>query len=136
MFESNLLEPGNFDIYTIGVDGSGLQRLTTAPDWDGDPDYSPDGSGIAFTIYDPSNEWAADIYTISLDGSGLQRLTTSGSDVQPVYSPDSQYIAFSSERDGHNGHPDIFRMGADGTQQTNLTRTRTVMEWDPDWQPR
>lgn len=136
VFEGDLLNPGNIDLYSIGVDGSGLQRLTTAPDWDGDPDYAPDGSHIAFTIYpaDP-DVLAADIYTIDVEGGGQQQLTTSGSDHSPVYSPDSQFIAFASARDGHKGSSDIFRMRADGTQQTNLTRTRTVFEFDPDWKP-
>ena len=139
VFEGDLLDPGNIDLYTIGDDGNGLRRLTTAPAWEGDPDYSPDGSRIAFTIYTAAADgpFAADIYSISVDGSGQQRLTTSGSDAMPVYSPDGHFIAFTSHRDGHKGaSSDIFRMRADGTQETNLTRTPTVNEFDPDWQPR
>jgi WD40-like Beta Propeller Repeat len=39
---------GEFDLYAIGPDGSGLTRLTDDPADDNWPSYSPDGSQIAF----------------------------------------------------------------------------------------
>lgn len=137
MLESDLLEPGNLDLYTIRVDGSGLRRLTTAPAWDGDPDYSPDGKRISFSIY--TDDGGADIYTIGVDGRGQRRLTSGqGANFHSVYSPDSRFIAFASDRDSapSNLHSDIFVMPANGTQQTNLTKTRSVDEFDADWRPR
>jgi len=39
---------GNYDIFTIRPDGSGLQRLTTDPGNDAHSTWSPDGQWIAF----------------------------------------------------------------------------------------
>ena len=147
VFEGNVLAPGgpnhppNIDLYTIGAGGGGLRRLTTAPTWEGDPDYSPDGNRITFTIYPRegsagSSDGGPDIYTIGVDGSGQRQLTSGqGANFTSVYSPDSRFIAFVSNRDGSpDGTPqdDIFVMRADGTQQTNLTKTEWDSEIDPD----
>ena len=41
---------GDFDLYTINVDGTGLQALTQTPDQDElEPAFSPDGQKIAYT---------------------------------------------------------------------------------------
>jgi Tol biopolymer transport system component len=39
----------NYDIYVVGVDGSGLTQLTDEPGEDGFPTWAPDGSLIAFS---------------------------------------------------------------------------------------
>jgi Tol biopolymer transport system component len=38
----------NFDLYMVGVDGSGLERLTTSPEFDAFPMFSPDGRKLVF----------------------------------------------------------------------------------------
>ncbi len=45
LFSSNLADPKGreFDIWSIRLDGSGLERVTTAPGFDGFPIFSPDG---------------------------------------------------------------------------------------------
>ena len=69
-------------------------------------------------------------------GASVRRLTDDpGEDFAGGYSRDGRFISFSSPRDSTFGNPDIFRMRADGTQETNLTRTPTVVEFDPSWQP-
>jgi Tol biopolymer transport system component len=134
VFESDLAEPGNFDLYTIRADGSRLRRLTSDRVWEAEPEYAPDGSHITFTNYD-----TFDVYTIGADGSGRQQLTHLGLNTQSVYSSDGRFFAFVSDR----GYPeggivttDIWVMRADGTQQTNLTRTPLDYELDPDWHRR
>jgi len=42
---------GNFDIYTIGIEGGAEKRLTSAEGLDDGPDYSPDGKYIYFNSY-------------------------------------------------------------------------------------
>ena len=67
-------------IYTIGVDGKGLQQLTSGGDNLG-PSYSHDGEWITFTSYrDGKNE----IYVMRVNGSEVTRITGSGvSNYQP-----------------------------------------------------
>jgi TolB protein len=139
-FEGDLAEPGNDDVYTIGVDGGGLQRLTSRPGFDGDPRYSPDGQSIAF---DSDRSGNLDVFVMRTDGTNTRQLTDHPNDDGiPGYSPDGQFIAFYSERDGTPipgtpfRAPDIFWMRADGTQQTNLTKSPGVFEFDANWQPR
>jgi hypothetical protein len=62
---------GNWDIYVVDADGSGLQRLTWAPGNDGLPAWSPDGRHIAF-VSDRDGRWS--VWAIHPDGSELQRL--------------------------------------------------------------
>ncbi len=53
IFSSNLLahdvdEMGNFELYAINVDGTGLERITYNPTFDGFPMFSPDGKKLVF----------------------------------------------------------------------------------------
>jgi TolB protein len=130
-FAGDLVEPGNHDVYTIRVDGRNLRRLTSTPDFDRDPHYSPHGRSIAFTSNRTGN---FDVFVMRKNGTNIRQLTDHpGGDGSPCYSPDGQFIAFNSDRDGTD---DIFRMRADGTQQTNLTRSPMLNEFDCNWQRR
>jgi Tol biopolymer transport system component len=41
-------EGRNFDLYAINVDGTGLARITTHPDFDGFPMFNSDGSKLVW----------------------------------------------------------------------------------------
>lgn len=62
---------GNWEIYRIGVDGEGLQRLTNNAANDGLPAWSPDGRSIAFAS-DRGGPWA--LWVMNADGSGQRQL--------------------------------------------------------------
>jgi TolB protein len=62
---------GNWDIYTIGVDGTGLTRLTFDPAEDGLPTWSPDGRLIAFAST-RDGEWA--IWAVRPEGGNPLKL--------------------------------------------------------------
>jgi dipeptidyl aminopeptidase/acylaminoacyl peptidase len=64
---------GNWDIYVINVDGSGLQRLTNDPSEDGLPTWSPDGNAIAF-VSNRGGPWA--VWAMTPDGKGKRQLFT------------------------------------------------------------
>src|SRR4029079_6651736 len=51
LFSSNYGDPGHreFDIWSIDVDGTHLERITFAPGFDGFPMFSPDGKKLAFS---------------------------------------------------------------------------------------
>jgi len=50
IFASNAGDPGgrNFDLWMIHVDGTGLERVTFNPTFDGFPMFSPDGRYLVF----------------------------------------------------------------------------------------
>jgi len=60
---------GNWDLYVMGSDSSGLKPLTTDPSNEGLPCWSPDGDRIAF-ISDRGGQWG--LYTMAADGSDVQ----------------------------------------------------------------
>ena len=114
-FESN--RDGNFEIYTVNVDGTGLTRLTQNPARDHVAAWSPDGRKIAFAS---DRSGGGDIYVMNADGTGVTRLTTSPAiDANAAWSPDGASIAFNSTRDGD---PNIYVMKSDGSDQQRVTR--------------
>ena len=114
-FESD--RDGNFEIYTMNVDGTGLTRLTENPARDHLAAWSPDGRKIAFAS---DRSGGGDIYVMEADGTGVTRLTTSpGIDANAEWSPDGAYIAFNSSRGGDS---DIYVMKSDGADQQRATK--------------
>ena len=109
-------------------DGSESFDLTSAA-VDGWPQWSPDGTKVAF-VRGPG--LAGDIYVVNADGTDQTRLThSSGLDQFPAWSPDGTRIAFQTNRDGNF---EIYVMDADGLGQTNLTRYPDLDAW-PSWSP-
>jgi Tol biopolymer transport system component len=104
---------------------------------EGDPDWSPDGSRIAFSATGGGNQ---DIYVIRVDGTDLIRVTNHPqADQHPDWSPDSTRIVFSSTRDGDHVK-DLFLIDLtqgtedDGNTPVQLTFEDTL-DVDPDWSP-
>jgi Tol biopolymer transport system component len=69
---------GNYDIYTVNIDGTNLQQLTTDPGDDLEPLFSPDGSKIVW-ISESSGRKC--IWLMNTDGSNKQKLTGDNGDV-------------------------------------------------------
>jgi len=66
---------GNWEIYVMNDDGSGLKRLTTNAAADGLPIWSPDGKAIAF-VSDQGGGWA--VWAMSPDGANQRKLFAIG----------------------------------------------------------
>jgi Tol biopolymer transport system component len=70
----------NYDIYSVGADGTGLVDLTPTGDRaENAPVWAPDGTKIAFEATDTlnsENSGTFDIYLMNPDGTGEHRLTT------------------------------------------------------------
>ena len=120
---------GNSEIYVMDTDGSNMVRLTTNSTSDSDPNWSHDGSKIAFVAVRDGN---SEIYVMNVDGSGPVNLTNNeAEDISPAWSPDGTKIAFVSTRDSQQ---DIYVMDADGSNQTKLTNDAHLDD-SPDWSP-
>ena len=126
-FNSN--RDGNWEVYVMNADGSGVTRLTENDVVDGSPTWSPDGTRIAF---DSTRDGDWDIYVMNADGSGVTRLTDNDAyDLSPVWSPDGRRMAFQSQRDGNW---EIYVMNAAGSGVTRLTYN-SAQDGSPAWSP-
>lgn len=127
VFASNTT--GNFEIYSMNLDGTDLVQLTDDPGNDGDPELSPDGSKIVFYSNRNGNK---DIYVMDRDGGNLLQLTDDpGDDHMPTWSPNGEVIAYVSDR---NGNADIFLVSVDGSESGQFTDWPSN-EWHPTWNP-
>jgi TolB protein len=125
---------GQFDIWTMKQNGKDKQRLTQLGGGAIFPDFSPDGTEIAFNAR-PAGAANADIYVMNADGSGLTPLTNPaapGNDLWPAWSPDGSKIVFVSDRTGLN---QVWMMNADGSGQHQLTFDPTKKDQTPEWSP-
>jgi Tol biopolymer transport system component len=129
-FESD--RSGNYDIYSVDPEGSGLEQLTTDPAPDFDPSWAPDCSALAFDRVVAAGEY--DIFRLDLQTKTATRLTfVEGEDSRPAWSPDGDTIAFTSLRDGHY---EIYVMGArDGGGQVDLSQSFPSTDAQPAWEP-
>ena len=119
------VSPERAAIFTIGVDGNHLRQVTPWKLDGNDPDWSPEGSLIAFNASaEPSP--TQNIYTIRADATGLRKLTSYDKAGQatyhPSWSPDGMQILFSHSP-STDGWGDFFIMDRDGSNQHVVAKT-------------
>ena len=121
----------HMDIFEANPEGTALVRLTTAPGYDAEGAYSPDGNQVVFcSLRDGDGE----IYIMNADGSAPRRLThRKGYDGGPFFSPDGKHVIFRGDPE-ENDHLQLFVINADGTGERQLTRNQAV-NWGPYWHP-
>ena len=63
------------------------------------PEWSPDGSRVVFTLYEPGRfRGAADLFTVEADGSGLRRLASlPGDELEPSYTWAGARVIFARQ---------------------------------------
>ncbi|WP_297086119.1 DUF5050 domain-containing protein [uncultured Draconibacterium sp.] len=95
---------GEYDVYSISVDGGEEKRLTTNPGLDDGPEYSPDGKLI---YYNSMASGQMEIWQMNADGSAQKQLTNdSYSNWFAHPSPDGKYLVFISYlEDQGSAHP-------------------------------
>ena len=94
---------GNFDIYTIGVEGGTEKRLTDTEGLDDGPDYSPNGKYIYFNSYRTGH---MQIWRMLADGSKPEQMTfDENSNWFTHPSPNNKWIVYiaytSDEKQNH-----------------------------------
>lgn len=140
------------DIFSATGTGTGFRQLTSAPGYDAEAAYSPDGTHIVFcsnrhAYSDSSNlspeekllletdkSYFGEIYIMNADGSNQSRLTyQNGYDGGPFFSPDGQSIVWR-RFDESGVIADIYTMKPDGSNQRQLTNFSS-MSWAPYFHP-
>ena len=124
------------NIFTAGVDGKNLTQLTRDSEvLNGSPDWSPDGSMIAF-VSNSQNGAGSKIQVMNTDGSN-RRTIASGS--SPAWSPDGSKILFVGS--GQTGSCDtyicdeLYTINSDGSNLAQLTSSPASYagpRWSPD----
>ena len=134
---------GNFEIYVVNADGTGLTNLTNHPADDGGggfnvehPNFawSPDGRQIVFISDRDGNP---EIYVMAADGTGQTRLTMSpdANESQITWSPDGMRIAFvSTVREPPEFEQSIQVMRVDGTETYSVETGSGYVRY-PAWSP-
>ncbi len=123
---------GDFEIFTVRPDGTGLRQITHNTVLDQFPAWSPNGRQLAIRR---GNE----LFIIDRDGANPVQLTTSMGMVinqMASWSPDGKTLAFLSNREGYGS---VFLTDTAGETQINLTpKPATIVgnTWSsraPDW---
>ncbi len=138
IFQSTPRSGGCDQIYTMSLDGSDVQMLSTGQGRTTCSYYYPAGDKILYSSthhfatacpavpdFSRGYVWAVypsfDIFMADADGANLSQLTTTfGYDAEATFSPVGDRIVFTSMRDGDL---DIYSMAPDGSDVQRLTDT-------------
>ena len=117
-------------IWVVEADGSNMVQLTSGPDWDNSPAWSPDGNRIVFQRV--ISHFSRQIVTIDVDGSNETQLTADSTEKYvPSWSPDGANIGYVT--DGQ-----LALMAPDGSNKRVIVASHAVggllggMSWSPD----
>jgi len=122
---------GNWEIYRMNLDGSGVVRLTNNAALDEFPTWSPDGTKLTF---DSNRDANFELYSMaSSNGNNPTRLTfDSSDDKRPALSPDGTRVVWSTNR---NGNSDIYVGAADGSGSPLRLTQNAANDVHPAWSP-
>ena len=135
---------GQYDIYTISVDGGAETQLTDEPGLDDGPEYSPDGKHIWFNS---TRTGLMQIWRMETDGSNPAHMVKEDANCWfPHVSPDGNlvaYIAYDKNDVEAGDHPpnknvELRLVPAEGGASKTIVKlfggqgTMNVNSWSPD----
>ncbi len=123
------------DIYSVRADGSGERMLTSGPQVDGHPIFSPNGKIVVFERR-ASEGAPRDLYTVRATGGSPHALTTTAADEHEAsISDDGCDIAFvrSVALPGGGTSDDIYSVRPAGIKLRRLTNTPGTDEFAPHY---
>jgi Tol biopolymer transport system component len=129
---------GDTQVFLMNADGTGERQLTTsAQGQNGGPEFSPDGSRIAFHT---NRNGHFQIYVMNADGTNQTPVTpdvASINDQSPTWNPSGTEIAFDRSGGSFGSDPEIFRFNLNTgafAQLTDNAVSDTYPKWSPDGQ--
>src|ERR1043166_833663 len=109
----------NFDIYTMNTDGGDVRRLTTDPEYDAGPKWSPEGSKMIFVS---GREKNFDVFIMNADGSAQKNLTNDHESEVPIdWTPDGQQIIYNGDTPAKREFHEIWIMDSDGSKRRQIS---------------
>jgi len=134
-------QEGDWDIWAVRPDGTGLKQLTNLPGMQLEPQWSPDSRKIMYTSSGPSGggtrsqlwvyDWATGTSTKIYDAHDYQGQNLGSFDLmQPSWSPDGNKILFREDSSYNNPH--ITLINADGTGR-QIVPAQSGFVTHPSW---
>lgn len=118
--------PGPERIVVMNVDGTGRRFLTPKKRPSFDPDFSPDGTRIAYSESRPRGPFTVDerLMVVNVDGSRRRAVTAYGGrrEINPKWLPDGSGLVFES-LNRRSVKSDIERIGIDGRDRRAVLAT-------------
>ena len=136
----------NPEIATVGFDGSDPLRVTENTVADYFPEWSPDGTRLAYGVTVPrgvhfdSNTGRQTTFIRTPGRYDLRRVGEAPHDrrvvfAPPMWSSDGERIAFVAvDKSSAGFHKAIFTVRPDGTDPHRVFRTNSIPSWSPDGQ--
>lgn len=138
--------PGDTDrnVYVMNADGTGEANITPAAPYNGltyqghddHPNWSPDGSQIAYTHTFAANaSGVPNVWVMDANGANKVNVqnNNSTSGVMPAWSPDGDRIAYVGATDTNR---DIYVMDENGSNQYTIeSEGNPAYDIAPDWRP-
>lgn len=129
-------------LWVVDLKSGAAKQLTEGHDWnDSDPQWSPDGTKIAFVSNRTGKEYDdnrnSDVWVIAAEGGALVKISDHAeTDSQPRWSPDGKTIAFTGTTQERE-HPKIYLAPATGNAASVLAANGldlipTGLEWSDD----
>jgi Tol biopolymer transport system component len=129
------MDPSYFaEIYRARADGSGVERLTDTPGYDGGPFFSPDGEWIIWRRFDTEG-LIADVWRMRVDGTDKRQVTDFASmSWAPFPHPSGAYIVYTSNKHGFENF-ELFLVDTEGLKQPVRVTHTTGFDGIPVFSP-
>ena len=123
---------GNWELYTVGIDGENLTRITENEKTDRNAEWSSGG-----IVFETNRDGNYEIYQSDPDGNNQINISNEPKgDHKPIWSAKGKRILFESKRDGKR---EIYMIQADGAGLRNLSNdpgNDTDARWNPQFELR
>ena len=110
-------EDGDYEIFTMNVDGTDEKQLTHFTGFVSGPCFSPDGKKIA--VYGKGEDGYLDLFVMNANGKDIENIThDSIEQYSPSWSPDGKWLAYTG---GDKSNYDIWIVNLKSGQRLRLT---------------